>query len=102
MAGQAGSGRAPGAKHYLEVPYAQKDQAKALGARWDPARKKWYVPGGIDLAAFSAWMPAGAGTPDVDHSPAAKPAPGGVVTIAHTAPADPHFVPYDGEAPPWE
>jgi len=102
VAGQAASGRAPGVKHYLEVPYAQKDQAKALGARWDPARKKWYVPGGIDLAAFSAWMPAGADIPDADHSPAANPAPGGVVTIAHTAPADPHFVPYDGEAPPWE
>jgi hypothetical protein len=102
VAGQADSGRAPGVKHYLEVPYAQKDQAKALGARWDPARKKWYVPGGIDVAAFAAWIPAGEDVPAAVASGAAKPANGSVVTIAHTAPADPHFVPYDGEAPPWD
>lgn len=28
---------------YLEVPIAQKDEAKALGARWDPAQKHWWV-----------------------------------------------------------
>lgn len=26
------------------VPYAEKDHAKELGARWDPIRKKWYAP----------------------------------------------------------
>lgn len=31
-------------KLYLHVPYAQKDEAKALGARWDPKKKKWYIP----------------------------------------------------------
>lgn len=30
---------------YLDVPYAEKDTAKALGARWDPAVKRWYDPG---------------------------------------------------------
>jgi hypothetical protein len=29
---------------WLDVPYAQKDQAKALGARWDPEVKRWYAP----------------------------------------------------------
>jgi hypothetical protein len=27
----------------LRVPYSEKDEAKALGARWDPSIKKWYV-----------------------------------------------------------
>ncbi len=28
---------------YLTVPYDEKDQAKALGAKWDGVVKKWYV-----------------------------------------------------------
>lgn len=44
---------------YLTVPYAQKDQAKALGARWDAAQRQWYVPSGLELAPFQAWLPAG-------------------------------------------
>lgn len=27
---------------YLNVKYADKDDAKKLGARWDPVKKKWY------------------------------------------------------------
>lgn len=26
----------------LQVPYAEKDAAKRLGARWDMARKVWF------------------------------------------------------------
>lgn len=29
---------------WLDVPYSQKDQAKALGARWGPDVKRWYAP----------------------------------------------------------
>jgi hypothetical protein len=29
---------------YLDVPFGEKDKAKALGARWDPAAKRWYDP----------------------------------------------------------
>ncbi|MEJ7715175.1 MAG: DUF5710 domain-containing protein [Thermoleophilaceae bacterium] len=29
---------------YLDVPYAEKDQAKALGAHWDPHRRQWWAP----------------------------------------------------------
>ncbi|MDE3116517.1 MAG: toprim domain-containing protein, partial [Pseudomonadota bacterium] len=43
---------------YLAVPYAQKDEAKGLGARWDRTAKAWYVPPGADLAEFARWMPA--------------------------------------------
>ena len=30
-------------KVYLEVHFVEKDDAKKLGARWDPLKKKWYV-----------------------------------------------------------
>ncbi|TWI69690.1 hypothetical protein IP91_00763 [Pseudoduganella lurida] len=48
---------APSAKAqlFLKVPFAEKDEAKGLGARWDPARKKWYVPQGVNPAPFSRW-----------------------------------------------
>ncbi len=42
----------------LKVPYAEKDEAKQLGARWDPKRKKWYVPAGVDTAPFERWREA--------------------------------------------
>ncbi|MDQ2709361.1 MAG: DUF5710 domain-containing protein [Actinomycetota bacterium] len=32
------------ARTYLDVPYADKDTAKAAGARWDPTAKRWYDP----------------------------------------------------------
>jgi hypothetical protein len=44
---------------FLTVPYAEKDEARALGARWNPARKKWYVPPGVDLEPFAKWRGAG-------------------------------------------
>jgi putative DNA primase/helicase len=43
---------------YLAVPYDEKDDAKALGAKWDRQAKAWYVPAGVDDDAFSAWLPA--------------------------------------------
>lgn len=30
-------------KIYLKVTYQQKDEAKALGARWDANKKQWYI-----------------------------------------------------------
>lgn len=41
----------------LNVPYAEKDQAKALGARWDSERRTWYVPAGIPPSTFAKWLP---------------------------------------------
>lgn len=43
---------------YLITSYKEKDQVKALGARWDAGRRQWYVPVGLDLAPFAAWLPA--------------------------------------------
>ena len=31
-------------KIYLNCPFAEKDDAKALGAKWDKIKRKWYVP----------------------------------------------------------
>lgn len=45
------------AKTYLTVPYSQKEQAKALGARWDGAARQWFVPPGMELAGFQEWLP---------------------------------------------
>jgi hypothetical protein len=40
----------------LNVPFAAKDQAKALGAHWQPDKKRWVVPAGLDLAPFTPWL----------------------------------------------
>ena len=44
----------------LKVPFSEKDQAKALGARWNAELKLWYVPQGVDAAPFEKWLVAGA------------------------------------------
>lgn len=41
----------------LEVPINQKDEAKGLGARWDPDARSWYVPAGRDATPFARWLP---------------------------------------------
>jgi hypothetical protein len=40
----------------LNVPFADKDQAKALGAIWHPDQKRWVVPAGLELEPFKAWL----------------------------------------------
>ena len=49
------SGQSGRAVTVLNVPFAEKDEAKQLGARWDPKRRKWYVPPGVDAALFARW-----------------------------------------------
>lgn len=39
----------------LNVPYSDKDDAKRLGARWNPERRCWYVPDGLDPKPFARW-----------------------------------------------
>ena len=41
---------------FLDVPFAQKDEAKALGARFDGQKRKWYVDVGTDLDNFARWL----------------------------------------------
>lgn len=40
----------------LKVRFNEKDQAKALGARWNAELKLWYVPSGIDATPFEKWF----------------------------------------------
>lgn len=35
---------------YLAVPYAEKNEAKAQGAKWDKDAKSWYAEAGVDVA----------------------------------------------------
>lgn len=38
------------ARRDLHVPFDEKDEAKLLGARWDPQDRRWYVPAGVSDA----------------------------------------------------
>lgn len=40
----------------LEVPYSQKDEAKALGAKWNPNIKKWFITSKDDKSKFVKWL----------------------------------------------
>ncbi len=41
----------------LKVPIEEKDQARRLGAKWDAARKTWYVEDVERLEPFVQWIP---------------------------------------------
>ena len=41
----------------LTTPFAEKDAVKALGARWDAAKKVWYITDVADLSPFTRWIP---------------------------------------------
>lgn len=45
------------ARQDLSVPFADKDVAKALGARWDSVRKVWYLLPDQDPGPFAPWLP---------------------------------------------
>ena len=93
-------------KIYLNVPYAEKDAAKAVGAKWDATNKKWFVSSELDITLFAKWQSSSitqttplkakakssklVNTVVVNHTP-------GVITY----PADKDFVAYNGEQPPW-
>jgi len=40
----------------LDVPFSSKDEVKALGAKWDPVRRVWFIEPGVDLGLFQRWM----------------------------------------------
>lgn len=54
---------------FIAVPFAEKDAAKSAGAKWDRTAKSWYVPEGMDNAAFSKWS-----TPEKPPLPSLSPA----------------------------
>lgn len=59
---------ASAAKTLIAVPYKEKEEAKALGARWDRQQQSWYVPAGAGLAPFAKWLEPGAQVTDKDAS----------------------------------
>ena len=40
----------------LNVPYEEKDEAKSLGAKWNPELKKWYIQNTEDCGKFMKWI----------------------------------------------
>lgn len=40
---------------YIFVPFADRDEAKGLGAKWDKDKKQWFVPSGLDFTLFAKW-----------------------------------------------
>jgi Antirestriction protein len=56
-------------RKYINVPYREKNDAKALGARWDRQEQSWYVPAGVDAAPFAKWA-QGAATAAAEARPA--------------------------------
>lgn len=96
-----GPGVSPGVS-FLSCPFAEKDAAKQLGAKWDVARKAWYVPSGVALSPFARWLPGavdagldmssalGAPIADGDRKRAREGAPGnsaGAPAFSSAAPA---------------
>lgn len=41
----------------LKVPYVQKEQASAYGAKWDKEGRTWYAPEGTNLTPLTKWLP---------------------------------------------
>jgi len=42
---------------YLDVPFAEKDAARSLGARWDPAKTLWWIPADQYREGITRWLP---------------------------------------------
>jgi len=91
-------------KTYLNVPYAQKDDAKALGAKWDASKKKWYAPSSLDITLFEKWntgtttSSSPSTTSKTMSRSSTHKSPLGTVTH----PKDKNFVAYSGDQPPWD
>lgn len=49
----------------LAVPFREKEDAEALGARWDATTRTWYVPAGVDPTPFGKWIPEVAVEPNL-------------------------------------
>lgn len=43
-------------RHDLFVFFQEKDEVRRLGARWDPARKVWYIENLDDLTPFLPYL----------------------------------------------
>lgn len=64
----AGQNTVNAARTLIAVPFKEKGEAKALGAKWDRQQQSWYVPAGVDPASFTKWLGSGATVGDKDAS----------------------------------
>ncbi|WP_426107441.1 zincin-like metallopeptidase domain-containing protein [Massilia sp. TSP1-1-2] len=60
-------------KNLIAVPYKEKEEAKALGAKWDRKEQSWYVPQNVDPAPFAKWAQQPAKTVAVEAQAPATP-----------------------------
>src|SRR6201987_2344726 len=49
-----------GERQYLAVPYAEREAAKAAGAKWDWREKLWYIGPEGNSAGLAKWLPENA------------------------------------------
>jgi len=61
------------AKTFLNVPFKEKDQAKAAGAKWDRTEKRWFAPEGTDLKPLDQWLGDKGKEPATKSSPVLNP-----------------------------
>lgn len=52
----------------IAVPFKDKEQVKALGAKWDRKEQSWYVPPSVNLRPFARWLHAGRTEPTAGQS----------------------------------
>ena len=64
---------------WLDVPFGEKDEAKAAGARWDPRARRWYAPQ-PGMPELARWLPGR--RPPVEGTPHEEP-------VEEPAPEDP-------------
>ena len=43
-------------KIFINVPYAEKEDAKSKGAKWDPQKKSWFILDDMNNNLFSKWI----------------------------------------------
>lgn len=54
---------------YLNVPFADKDAVKSLGARWDGDKKQWYFLSDKDKSLFAKWVDGSSSTSTTKKAP---------------------------------
>jgi putative DNA primase/helicase len=88
----------PAGKTYLDVPYAEKAEAKALGAKWDRQEQSWYVPAGVDPLPMVQWHKAALASPLLQKSHSVEISP--LDAVVSSVPTRRQYlaVPYDDRA----
>jgi phage/plasmid primase-like uncharacterized protein len=52
---------------FINVPFNEKDEAKAFGAKWNVEARSWFVPKGLDLSKFNKWLTVEQQEPKIDN-----------------------------------